>query len=84
MYERRLAVEAFVVGVGIAVLGSMVARLAMLVRGEERQPDLSLEASLFVTGALFHVLCEVTGINGWYLTNSVATLKAIVPRRPAM
>jgi hypothetical protein len=31
--------------------------------------------SVFFAGGLFHLLCEETGINQWYLDNGVATLK---------
>jgi hypothetical protein len=29
--------------------------------------------SVFLSGALFHILCEATGINEWYLTNGRAS-----------
>lgn len=32
-------------------------------------------ASVFLAGSLFHLICEETGINDWYLDNGVAMLK---------
>jgi hypothetical protein len=34
-----------------------------------------MEISLFITGALIHLLCEFSGINRWYCKNGVACKK---------
>ena len=34
-----------------------------------------MEISLFLTGFLVHLLCEFTGINGWYCKNGRACKK---------
>ncbi len=32
----------------------------------------TIEISLFLTGVLIHLFCEVSGINKWYCTNGFA------------
>lgn len=69
----RLTVEAFIVGILTTIIGSLVG----YVIGKMVSSDLPaqckewnkyyvMEISLFVTGVLIHLICEVTGINGWY------------------
>jgi hypothetical protein len=52
-----LALEALIVG-------ALLALLFMLVRGR-----MAPVTAVFVSGALFHILCEVTGVNAWYARN---------------
>ena len=51
---RTLALEAFVVGILLVILYFILSRLA---------PPL---VAVFISGALFHVVCEYTGVNAWY------------------
>ena len=62
--DPQLFVEAFVVGVGLVAV-FMLVKMAKL--GEV--------ATVFFAGALFHLLAEVSGVNNWYLDNSVAAKK---------
>jgi hypothetical protein len=51
---KTLALEAFVVGLLLAILFFIVSRFA------------STLPAVFISGALFHVICEYTGVNAWY------------------
>jgi hypothetical protein len=55
----KLALEAFVVGIALVFLYSFLARLA---------PPL---VAVFLSGALFHLICEYTGVNAWYARNYI-------------
>lgn len=62
--DPQLFVEAFVVGVGLVAVYFAVkmAKLGELV-------------TVFLAGALFHLVAEISGVNDWYLDNSVAAKK---------
>ena len=72
--SSRLLTEAFVVGAGLVpvyfITHSFITRLlpGMTDEGQDY-------LSVFLSGSLFHILCEETGINDWYLDNGVAVLK---------
>jgi hypothetical protein len=58
---RTLALEALVVGLLLVLMFKIVSLMG-----------LGLRVTLFLTGALFHLTCEFTGINEWYARNYFA------------
>ncbi len=62
--EPQLLVEATVVGIGLVAVYLFV-----------KMAKLGEIVTLFLAGALFHLLAEFTGVNAWYLKNSVAAKK---------
>ena len=55
----KVALEAFVVGILLVILYFILSRLA---------PPL---VAVFLSGALFHLICEYTGVNAWYARNYI-------------
>lgn len=75
----RLLVEALIVGLMTVAVGSLVGYGI----GKAVDSDLPkvckewnkfyvMEISLFLTGVVIHLLCEVVGINKWYCKNGFA------------
>ena len=62
----RLYQEAVVVGAGL---------IPMFFIAEELFPRMPKWGHIMVAGGGFHLLCEFTGINDWYLDNGVASKK---------
>jgi len=52
-----LAIEALVVGALLVLVFMVVSRY------------MALLPAVFVSGAVFHLLCEATGVNAWYARN---------------
>ena len=59
-----MAKEVWVVGVEAVVVGLV---LALMMWAVTWSSDVALWA--FVCGAVFHLGCEVTGVNEWYVKN---------------
>ena len=59
----RVGIEAFVVGLGLVVIFQFVCTMY------KYRTNQSLLVNVFVSGALFHVLCELSGLNRWYVDN---------------
>ena len=53
-------IEAFVIGILLVGLFNIIKKII---------PQYSQMIILFVTGAAFHILCEISGINLWYAKN---------------
>jgi hypothetical protein len=71
--QGRFLIEVLVVSVGLGGL------FAIVWEGLRRAlPDLSPTAQVYssvvLAGGLFHIVCEVSGVNRWYLDNGVAAL----------
>ena len=75
-FEKEFIQEVIVVGLGTLILG-LVVRYIVAVYFEKINPDFiftnkGMWASLFLTGALLHLGCEISGVNKWYCKNGFA------------
>lgn len=71
----NLIKEAFVVGILLVVLTHIIMNLLFLYKKSfylSSKKNYNFELIVFMSGFLFHILCEITGLNIWYLKNSVA------------
>ena len=66
--SRQVAIEALVVSLTTVVLFAIVHFLDMKIRGEvAAMTHASLLTHAALTGALVHVLYEITGLNAYYV-----------------
>jgi len=76
---KKLVKEAFFVGLLVLGMGTVVSKIV----GSTLSVPLPtackswnkyhvMEISLFLTGVLAHIFCEVTGINKWYCKHGAA------------
>jgi hypothetical protein len=61
-------IEGSIVGLLLVILFSLI---SFLLRNNNliKNKNIQLYLSLFISGALFHILCEYTGVNVWYVKN---------------
>lgn len=71
-YSKQLAIEAATVGAVFVPWSYLVSGLLARARLGRVQGV----ASIFIAGATFHLLAEMTGLNEYYLRNSAAQMRA--------
>jgi len=77
----NLLFEAFVVGLGIAIMGFIVSSIIGLFTNNKKSDTRDwnkyyiMEIALFLTGFIFHLVCELLGINTWYCKYGRACMK---------
>ena len=65
----RLLIEMVVVGLGLVAVAAPLHALAMfpsVLGSKSMTSHVWLAAQVAVAGALFHLVCEVSGVNDWY------------------
>ena len=69
--------EAFIVGIFTSIFGFIISTIIMYFSDK----NFSIEKyhfwkfvflGFFITGFLFHITCEITGVNKWYCVNGNA------------
>lgn len=67
MYKPVITViiEAFIVGVGLLVLAKLLETFII----KSGKIDMDIIKIIFISGFLFHIIFEYTGINFWYSVN---------------
>jgi hypothetical protein len=73
-YLFQLLVEALVVGIVLSLFGLILSIFLRKYNGLNYSKTSDLVKLLFVSGMLFHLTCEMTGVNSWYTTHG-ATLR---------
>ena len=78
MNLSKLSLEMAVVGVGLVIISLIVSYLMEYAQGKPINwyPDhfWGMVNGTFISGALFHLLCEVGGVNQWYVNQYVRLL----------
>ena len=72
-YQQQLAIEAITVGAAFLPWSFLVSGF---VKQSSIAPRYREYASIFIAGAGFHLVAEITGLNALYLKNSAAHTKA--------
>lgn len=72
--RTQVFVEATVVGAALIPMWLAVSQATAATRFGGQWKSL---ADIFISGFLFHVLAEESGVNDWYLTNSAAAHKVL-------
>ena len=73
-YSSKLMTEAVVVGVALLPIYALTHNFITLIFPRMRDTTQDY-ISVAVSGGLFHLICEGSGVNDWYLDNGVAVLK---------
>ena len=73
----QLFIEAFVVGIVLVIIGSLVGRVSGSSQDTPEEckdwnKNYIMEISLFLTGFLTHLAFEAAGANKWYCRNGYA------------
>lgn len=62
----QLLFEMFLVGLGLVAIAAPLHAGAMAMFGDQSMHHVWLAVQVVMAGALFHFLCEITGLNTWY------------------
>lgn len=66
----QVLIEAIIVGLGLIIVQLPITYIAMSYDKKENPPStvyLSVSAVSFLSGFLFHIICEITGLNQYYV-----------------
>lgn len=72
VWSLDFALEALYVGIATVVVGLVISYVAMGKAAEDFKHWRTLALTYFLTGAVLHILFQVTGLNKQYCTKGVA------------
>lgn len=58
--------ESIVVGIGLVILFLIVLVLLSYIEKLKNNHPVHMVISAFISGMIFHLICEVSGVNIWY------------------
>lgn len=64
-----IAVETLFVGFWLIVLFIIILSLTSHIDALQKDHSKHMILSVFLSGGLFHLICEITGLNVWYSKN---------------
>lgn len=67
-FIRVSLIEGSIVGLFLVLIFVIISLLLSNIKLLKNN-NIQLYLSLFISGALFHILCEYTGVNVWYVKN---------------
>jgi hypothetical protein len=74
-HSEELLKEAVAVGASLVPVYWLTSRALRRVT-QNWSPENAILVNVAVCAGIFHVICEETGVNNWYLSNSIASKKA--------
>jgi len=75
----RLLIEALSVGLIVIAIGYILHIAYSRIGGSHDMNNMWIYvAHLFIIGVVTHIICELTGLNGWYCRNGFACSKNLM------
>jgi hypothetical protein len=70
-YIKKLVVEAIVVGITFGAFATLISYLYAKFTDKDTKflKNKGMYLTLFVSGFLYHIICDITGVNKWYCNN---------------
>lgn len=73
--KKIFLIEAPIVGTLLMILFSLILVLSNFITWFKENHNIHMMLSVFVSGILFHILCEYSGVNAWYSKDYCEILK---------
>lgn len=74
-YKQIFLIEAPIIGILLLLLFVLILFLLNFIIIFKENHSLHMSLSVLISGILFHILCEYTGINAWYSRDYCEKLK---------
>ena len=70
-YYKKVVIEAIVVGITLAMFVTFVSFVYAKLTDQNTKflKNVGMYVTLAISGFLYHIICDVTGVNKWYCSN---------------